>query len=179
MRVSEYDAFGPWIYEIDEDHPLPPLFAPHVEHPEAYRMLLKLPRDIERRKATPDMDLYDYVVGVDETGIRVWSHREKEVDTAAISFGETGGVRLYQRLLKGVCTLYGGEGTVTLPYNTVSADTFWKLLDLVRQAWPRESTCPEGLVPDPALTEEKVDIWLFNQMRDLRTRGVAFALDAY
>ena len=31
MRVSEYDAFGPWAYEIDEDHPLPPLFVPYVE----------------------------------------------------------------------------------------------------------------------------------------------------
>ena len=179
MRVSEYDAFGPWIYEIDEDHPLPPLFVPYVEHSEAYQMLFKLPRDIERRKATPDMDLYDYVVGVDESGIRIWSRREKEVDTIGISFGETGGVRLYQRLLKGVCTLYGREGAVALPYNTVSADVFWKLLDLVRQAWPGERTCPEGLTPDPALTEEKVDIWLFNQLRDLRTRGVAFGLDAY
>ena len=35
------------------------------------------------------------------------------------------------------------------------------------------------MTPDPALTEEKVDIWLFNQLRDLRTRGVAFGLDAY
>ena len=30
MRVSEYDAFGPWVYMIDEDHPLPSLFAPCV-----------------------------------------------------------------------------------------------------------------------------------------------------
>ena len=39
MRVSEYDAFGPWVYMIDEDHPLPSLFAPCVENPEAYRQL--------------------------------------------------------------------------------------------------------------------------------------------
>ena len=179
MKVSEYDAFGPWAYDIDEDHPLPPLFVPCVEHPEAYRMLLKLPRDIERRRATPDMDLYDYVVGLNDDGTRVWSRREKEVDTAWLPFGETGGVRLYQRLLKGVCTLYGREGTVTLPYNTVSADTFWKLLDLVRRSWPEESTCPEGLARDTALAEEQVDIWLYNQLRDLRERGVEFVLDAY
>ena len=46
MRVSEYDAFGPWVYMIDEDHPLPSLFAPCVENPEAYRMLFKIPRNI-------------------------------------------------------------------------------------------------------------------------------------
>ena len=30
MYPSEYDAFGPWIYEITEAHPLPALFAPYV-----------------------------------------------------------------------------------------------------------------------------------------------------
>ena len=179
MRVSEYDAFGPWIYEIDEDHPLPPLFVPYVEHSEAYQMLFKLPRDIERRKATPDMDLYDYVVGVDETGIRIWSRREKAVETAYLPFREIGGIRLYQWLLKGVCSIYGNTGTVTLPYNTVSADIFWKLLGMVRQTWPQEAASPSGLECDTELVEEQVDIWLYNQMRDLRDRGILFAADAY
>ena len=179
MRVSEYDAFGPWLYEIDEDHPLPPLFVPCVEHPEDYRMLFKIPRDIERRKATPDMDLYDYVVGVDDDGIRVWSRREKAVETDHLPFREIGGVRLYQWLLKGVCSIYGREKTVTLPYNTVSADAFWKLLDMVRQTWPQENTAPRGLERDAGLVEEQVDIWLYNQMRDLRDRGIPFTADAY
>ena len=179
MRVSEYDAFGPWIYEIDEDHPLPPLFVPRVEHPENYRMLFKIPRDIERRKATPDMDLYDYVVGVDNSGIRVWSRREKTVETAYLPFREIGGIRLYQWLLKGVCSIYGGEKTVTLPYNTVSADAFWKLLYTVRQTWPQEDTAPRGLERDAGLVEEQVDIWLYNQLRDLRDRGIPFNADAY
>ena len=179
MRVSEYDAFGPWIYEIDEDHPLPPLFVPYVEDEKDYRLLFKVPRDIERRKATPDMDLYDYVVGVDDSGIRVWSRREKAVETAYLPFREIGGIRLYQWLLKGVCSIYGSTGTVTLPYNTVSADTFWKLLDMVRQTWPQEAASPRGLESDTGLAEEQVDIWLYNQMRDLRDRGIPFAADAY
>ena len=179
MRVSEYDAFGPWIYEIDEDHPLPPLFVPCVEHPETYRLLFKVPRDIERRKATPDMDLYDYVVGVDDSGIRVWSRREKAVETDYLPLREIGGIRLYQWLLKGVCSIYGREKTVTLPYNTVSGDTFWKLLDMVRQTWPKEDTAPRSLERDAGLAEEQVDIWLYNQMRDLRDRGIPFTADAY
>ena len=179
MRVTEYDAFGPWIYEIDEDHPLPRLFAPYVERPETYRMLFKVPRDIERRKATPDMDLYDYVIGVDDSGIRVWSRREKAVETAYLPFREIGGVRLYQWLLKGVCSIYGSEETITLPYNTVSADIFWKLLDMVRQTWPQEAALPCDLQSDTGLAEEQVDIWLYNQMRDLRERGIPFASDAY
>ena len=31
MRISEYDAFGPWLYEIDDGHPMPPLFVPYVD----------------------------------------------------------------------------------------------------------------------------------------------------
>lgn len=63
MAISEYDAFGPWIYEVDGEHPLPRLFAPYVRERVDALMLLKILRDIERRRATPDMELYDYVVG--------------------------------------------------------------------------------------------------------------------
>ncbi len=142
-------------------------------------MLFKLPRDIERRKASPDMDLYDYVVGVDSGGVRVWSRREKAVETVYLPFGEIGGIRLYHRLLKGVCSIYGREETVTLPYNTVSADIFWNLLDMIRQTWPLENAAPAGIERDTGLVEEKVDIWLYNQLRDLRDRGTACVMDAY
>ena len=125
MRVSEYDAFGPWVYMIDEDHPLPSLFAPCVENPEAYRMLFKIPRNIERRKATPDMDLYDHVVGVDADTIRVWSRKEKSVESVAIPLREVTGVRLYQRFLQGICTVYSQTGQTSVGYNTASSEVLW------------------------------------------------------
>ena len=86
MRISEYDAFGPWVYDVDGEHPLPPLFVPFVDMSKSWRMLLKIPRDIERRRATPDMDLYDFVVGADDAGIQIWSRREKAVEADLAGF---------------------------------------------------------------------------------------------
>lgn len=180
MRVSEFDAFGPWVYEVDGDHPLPPLFAPYVERPEQYRMLLKIPREIERRKATPDMDLYDYVIGADEAGVHIWSRRDKQVQAVEIPYGDIAGVRLYQRLLQGFLTIYGPAGESVMPYNTVSAGLLRKFVRLLRGEFRTDPAwLPAELAGDPALRETDIDIWLFNQMGDLRKEGEDFALDAY
>ena len=62
--ISEYDAFGPWVYEIDEDHPLPKLFVPYIQPDPDRSIMVKVPRQIDRQDANPDMDLYDYVIAV-------------------------------------------------------------------------------------------------------------------
>ena len=179
MRISEYDAFGPWVYDVDGEHPLPPLFVPFVDMSKSWRMLLKIPRDIERRRATPDMDLYDFVVGADDAGIQIWSRREKAVESTRIAYRDITGIRLYQRLLHGVCTLYSAGGPVILTYNTVSADVMRRFGDLVRAEYGGGVSAAAGLRGDPDLRERDLDIWLYNQMRNLRDRGVCFTLDAY
>ena len=179
MRISEYDAFGPWVYDVDGEHPLPPLFVPFVDMSKSWRMLLKIPRDIERRRATPDMDLYDFVVGADDAGVQIWSRREKAVESTRIAYRDITGIRLYQRLLHGVCTLYSAGGPVILTYNTVSADVMRRFGDLVRAEYGGGVSAAAGLQGDPDLRERDLDIWLYNQMRDLRDRGVCFTLDAY
>ena len=179
MRISEYDAFGPWVYDVDGEHPLPPLFVPFVDMSKSWRMLLKIPRDIERRRATPDMDLYDFVVGADDAGVQIWSRREKAAESTRIAYRDITGIRLYQRLLHGVCTLYSAGGPVILTYNTVSADVMRRFGDLVRAEYGGGVSAAAGLRGDPDLRERDLDIWLYNQMRDLRDRGVCFTLDAY
>ena len=179
MRISEYDAFGPWVYDVDGEHPLPPLFVPFVDMSKSWRMLLKIPRDIERPRATPDMDLYDFVVGADDAGVQIWSRREKAVESTRIAYRDITGIRLYQRLLHGVCTLYSAGGPVILTYNTVSADVMRRFGDLVRAEYGGGVSAAAGLRGDPDLRERDLDIWLYNQMRDLRDRGVCFTLDAY
>ena len=179
MRISEYDAFGPWVYDVDGEHPLPPLFVPFVDMSKSWRMLLKIPRAIERRRATPDMDLYDFVVGADDAGVQIWSRREKAVESTRIAYRDITGIRLYQRLLHGVCTLYSAGGPVILTYNTVSADVMRRFGDLVRAEYGGGVSAAAGLRGDPDLRERDLDIWLYNQMRDLRDRGVCFTLDAY
>ncbi len=78
MAITEYDAFGPWIYEVTDKHPLPPQFEKQVEEHD-YEILIKIPRDIERRKANPDMALYNYVIGCFEEKIYIYQRLESEV----------------------------------------------------------------------------------------------------
>ena len=76
--ISEYDAFGPWIYEIDEEHPLPELFEPYVVR-EGAITLMKIPRQIERRNASPDMQLYDYVIGAYKNRVSIFKRIENSM----------------------------------------------------------------------------------------------------
>lgn len=59
MVVSEYDAFGPWIYEISEEHPAPELFKPYIPE-EPCLMCFKIPRDIEPEKS--DTWIWTYMI---------------------------------------------------------------------------------------------------------------------
>lgn len=142
-------------------------------------MLFKIPRNIERRKATLDMDLYDQVVGLDCEAVHIWTRQEKAVEPIVILFREITGVRLYQRLLLGICTIYGQNGGTEIRYNTVSSAIMWKFTELIRKECPIENVAPTGIQGDLNLRENDVDIWLYNQMRDLRERGTPFELDAY
>ena len=64
--LAEYNAFGPWVYEIDDAHPLPPLFASCFTDNDEAILKIKVPREIERRNAAPGMELYDFVIALYE-----------------------------------------------------------------------------------------------------------------
>ena len=53
MRDPEYDRFGPWIIEISEADPPPPLFRPYLTREETVLLSIKIPRKIDRRDAPP------------------------------------------------------------------------------------------------------------------------------
>ncbi len=67
LNTAEYDSFGPWVFEISEQCPIPALFEPNVNSDNNTLLSIKIPRDIERRNANPEMHLYNYVVNLYET----------------------------------------------------------------------------------------------------------------
>ena len=176
QKISEYDAFGPWVYEITEEHPLPPLFAPHFPANEPFEMAFKIPREIERRRATPDMDLYDYVVAAYADHILLLSRHDSAVEETRVPYEGIESVQLYRRMLYGVCTLYLRHSRVEIPFNVVSVDILMRFIGLVRAkllADAPDCTLPQSL-PDSALGE----VLFVNLLRDLRDAGEDFALGA-
>lgn len=177
MAISEYDAFGPWIYEIDEDHPVPRLFAPYMDQDGPARLLLKIPRNIERRVATPDMDLYDHVVGAYETYICVLTRREDQVERLTIPYGEIEGFCLTRHFLRGLLTLYLRGGKAEIPFNTVSIREMRRFTTLIRDRI-------EGEVPalDPLRERQmdlELDVLFVNMLKDLRAEGETPLLYGY
>ena len=176
QKISEYDAFGPWVYEITEEHPLPPLFKPYFPSDEPFEMAFKIPREIERRKATPDMDLYDYVVAAYEDHILILTRHDRTVEETRVPYAGIESVRLYRRMLYGVCTLYLRHSRVEIPFNVVSVDILMRFIGLVRAkllADAPDCVLPQSL-PDSALDE----VLFVNLLRDLRGAGEDFALGA-
>ena len=130
LNAAEYNAFGPWVYEIDAAHPLPRLFASCFTANDDAILKIKIPREIDRRNASPGMDLYDFVIALYEDKLRILKREGSEVKKHLITAEEFLGVRLYENLLKGGCTVFSEGGAVSFRYNAISRDLIRKFMDL-------------------------------------------------
>ena len=156
LDLAEYNAFGPWAYEISEKNPLPRLFAPYFTADDKAVIKIKIPREIERRNGKPGMDLYDYVVALYEDRILILKREDGTVLEKQIPLKECKGVRIYQNLLKGGYTIFSARGSISFPFNSVSLDLFRKLTNLVLErvksqvrdisSLPVTETAPESML---------------------------------
>lgn len=131
-RSKEYDAFGPWIYVINDEHTLPPLFEKYQQYVDEALMMFKIPRQIERRNANPNMHLYDSVVGIFKTNLLVLDRVENSVMERRIQLRNVQAIKKTTNLLSGELVLYTNSATVTIPYNTVSDDVMTRAAGLIR-----------------------------------------------
>lgn len=134
MSTTEYDAFGPWILEIDKKNPVPPLFEPYV-NPEEYQMLIKVPRKIERRRANPNMHLYDYVVGISGDQLHLFKRHENTASSLVIQIDEIMAIENSSDLLAGRVRLFMKAEIIAFDYNTVSEDIILRFLDCIRKKY--------------------------------------------
>lgn len=135
FRVSEYDAFGPWIYKVTEKHPMPSLFLPYYKEKQNHLMLIKIPRDIERRKAKPDMDLYDYVIGMYENYGYILKRKDKEIEEIRFNYDEVESIENHRSLLLGKLTINLKSNTLIIPYNAVSIEIIFELVKIIRDRY--------------------------------------------
>jgi hypothetical protein len=154
--TSEYDRFGPWIDEVRTTQDVPRLYRDHPIDLGAARLVLKVPRNIARRDATPDMDLYDQLLVVDDTGLTVLSRRGQPessgrssstpggYDTHQIPFQDVAAVRDTVDLLDGRMTVHTRTGDeVTVRYNGSAQASVRRLMDELRAA--AASTTPSAV----------------------------------
>ena len=167
LDLAEYNAFGPWAYEISEKYPLPPLFAPYFTADDKAVIKIKIPREIERRNA----------------GLLVLKREGGTVLEKQIPLKEFKGVRIYQNLLKGGYTIFSARGSISFPFNSVSLDLFQKLTNLALErvksqgrdvsSLPVTETAPESML----LTNMLHDVQM--KMPDIHVGAVQKSADVH
>jgi hypothetical protein len=144
--ASEYDRFGPWIDEVRAPDDVPRLFRDHPVDLEGARLVLKVPRNIARRDATPDMDLYDHLLVLDDRGLTVLSRRRATAsgrartpavggyDVMSVPYAEVVAVRDVVNLLDGRLHVHAGDGTVlSVRYNGSGRANIGRLVTAIRE----------------------------------------------
>ena len=148
QRDPEYDRFGPWVIEISDEDPPPPLFQPHLTRPEAPLLSLKIPRKISRRDAHPGMDLYDYLVSLYEEDMVVLTRKDHDVEARTIRYLDVHHLSLRDELLRGILHLGVRDAPYDLPYNTVSGELMRRMVEIIRERYlPQEDTIAVDIEP--------------------------------
>ncbi|NCT92004.1 hypothetical protein GXB85_13740 [Cellulomonas sp. APG4] len=136
-RTAEFDAFGPWVLRVRDEADVPPLFRAQKVDLDAALLVLKVPRNITRRDANPDMDLYDHLVVAGPDDVTLLSRRAHGpgYDEAHVRYDDVAWVRTSVELLDARLTVAdarGGHG-LSFTYSGSSDDEVEALAQLVRR----------------------------------------------
>lgn len=135
MRDPEYDRFGPWIIEISEEDPLPPLFISHMMRKEKPFFCIKIPRPVDRRNLMPGMNMYDYVLSLFDNDLYVLERDGEDVRERSIPYKNIMALRHTENLLDGNLHIYIAEKCFNIPYSTVSSEIITRMVDLLRKRY--------------------------------------------
>jgi hypothetical protein len=150
--LREYDAFGPWIFEIKDERDAPKRFRAACGRQYGARFLLKVPRNVERRDVRPGMDLYDAVLAVHDHGASLMRLTDESVVTQDLVWSDIAFLESYRDLLYSRLTLMLRRGgAFALEYSTVSSALMRKVTDFVRSQWMRHGEAPRAFGSDPVV----------------------------
>lgn len=177
LDLAEYNSFGPWVYEINDKYPVPRLFKSCFTDGDDAILKIKIPREIERRDAKPGMDLYDFVVALYEDKIRILERQGSEVKKHLITAEEFKGIRIYENLLKGGCTVYAEDSAVSFPFSAVSIDLLRKFADLaIEKLQGKENAFDAASLPVTNSTPEAM--FLTNLLHDIQIKKPGISVGA-
>ncbi|NII42615.1 hypothetical protein E9228_003289 [Curtobacterium flaccumfaciens] len=133
MRDDEYDAFGPWIDEVDSVALTPRLYRDHPIDFDTALLVLKVPRDIERRNANPSMHLYDALIIVMPNTITVLVRSGDTYTTRVAQLDDVFAVEDSVHLLDGRLTIhFTNRAPIAVHYNGSARGSIGRLVDLLR-----------------------------------------------
>jgi len=170
MNASEleYHCFGPWILEIKEDYPMPPLFVPYYKESNNYLMLIKVPRNTDRAHSLPGMDLYQYVIGMYDNYVYILERNGKTVLETKFLYGEIEGIENFTDLLLGRLTIYLKDRKVKVNYSSVSEDIIINLIKIIRDRYTKKIYKEMPMYNKEC---ENLDTLYINLLHSMKSRG--------
>ncbi|MFP7834687.1 hypothetical protein [Marisediminicola sp. LYQ134] len=182
MRTDEFDAFGPWIDDVTTVEGTPRLFRSFAIDFTETLLVLKVPRNIARRDATPDMNLYDQLIVVTAETLTVLTRAEDVYGVRAAPHGEVLALQDTVHLLDGRLVVHLTSGpSVAISYNGAARDTITRLVTLLRRlAVPATSdsasatapAAPEPTAPATQLSATSRSRPIEQILRDKRDHGL-------
>lgn len=146
---AEYDAFGPWIDEVRDPSQVPRVFRGHPLDLGAASLVLKVPRNIVRRDATPSMHLYDALLALDADGLLVLSRTGDDVVARRVPLASIVALQNDSLLLDARFTVHTTDGDpLTVPYNGSARGAIDGLITRMRGLLSPGSV--PSLAPSPA-----------------------------
>jgi hypothetical protein len=131
-------------------------------------MLIKIPRGIERRNATPGMDLYDYIIGMYEDYIYLLERKEKTVIKKIISYGEIEMVENFTDLLLGKLTIYTKDKKAEILYSTASEGIITELIKIIINKYAKKSYYE---VQNGSYQEQEIEVRYMNLLNSMKLSG--------
>lgn len=130
VTTPEYDAFGPWILPVSSHDQVPPVFRTHpIDFTRAHDVL-KVPREIARRDASPRSHLYDSLLVLDHDGIEVLTREGHRFSVRRISRRDVAAVDSGTALLAGWFSVRGTDGSsIDVSFNGSSLPVITDLAD--------------------------------------------------
>jgi len=165
--TPEFDAFGPWIDRVTTVEQVPRLYAGYPLNLETAKLVLKVPRNITRREATPDMDLYDHLLIAGEKSLTILSRESNRFTESVIDYSDVVAISQALNVLDGSLTLYTANDRVhVIEFNGAGAAAIASLVEVIRPQPVVEKSSPYGA----AVNVSVVDRMLVGQLRELERR---------
>ena len=176
VSTAEYDAFGPWIDEVASVDDVPRMYRDYPIDFGAARTVLKFPRDIPRREATPAMDLYDHLLIVTDERLTILSRTGGTFTEVSVPHDRVAAITDTVNLLDARLVIQTLDGdVVSVGYNGSSNDTVVGLVDLLRRLADRrvprrEHPAPAAIAPLGLDDLGKKDALIVTTFRELARR---------
>jgi len=176
--TPEFEAFGPWIDRVTSIESVPRLYKGHAIDFEAARLVLKLPRNIARREATPDMDLYDHLLIAGDRSLVILSRSGDWYSNSTIEYSSIVAISESINVLDGSLTLYtANDREYGIEFNGAGARAISELVEVIRADATPDPVSPYGAAPNLSALGTQ-DTMLVGTLRELQKREPSLRVTA-